>query len=41
MRYIIMSGLAEPEERREQALKDLWPLEWFVSCVDGFIDARG
>ena len=34
-------AIAEQEERRKQAPKDLWPLEWLVACVDGCIDARG
>ena len=25
---------------RGQAPKDLWPLEWFVACVDGCISTR-
>ena len=34
-------ALAEREDRKEQAATDLWPLEWFVMCVDGCIDTRG
>ena len=30
----VLSGLAEREERREKAPKDLWSLEFFVACVD-------
>ena len=34
-------ALAEQEDRRELAPKDLWPLEWLVAFVDGCIDTRG
>ena len=33
-------ALAEWLERSEQAPKDLWPLEWFVACVEGCIYTR-